>query len=125
MLRSGGGAVVRVGIRNVDGSVELAVWISRVEDVNAFWSFVVSLARLWSNGVPAQRDLVSLDHAPVIQQLERSLLLENENAVRVDPLTSSVCSADRQQAGEGGSEDPDTHRRIIDRRAEANARLWK
>jgi hypothetical protein len=52
--------ILRVGIGDVNGTVELAVGISAIKDVDAFRRSMVALLSLWANRVASQSDLVRL-----------------------------------------------------------------
>src|SRR5580692_9095539 len=69
-------AVMRAGIRNVNRLVELAVRVARIEHIEAFGSFVVSLARLGTNRIATQRNFVTLDYFSMVDQLQGPVLLE-------------------------------------------------
>ena len=93
---SGAGAILGIGIRNVDGTVELAVRIAPVEPIDAFRSLVVALPDLGTDGIGSERDLVSPQHLVVAQKRERVSFFKDKNAVRFDVLREGL---GKHQAG--------------------------
>src|ERR1035437_3681322 len=60
-------AVACAGIRNMDRLVKLAMRVAGVKQIKSFGSLVIALPPLRSKGIPAQCDLVRLDHSPLAE----------------------------------------------------------
>ena len=70
-----------IGIRDMQRAVKLALRISSVNYIDAFWRPMISLPGLGANGLPSERDLVSLDHLPSVHQFHRPNSLVHDDAV--------------------------------------------
>ncbi len=86
--------------------MKLAVNITRVKHVDDLRSPVISLSLLWSCRISTQRDLVGLDHLPLTQQLQRSLLLEHQYPVGMEWRKGL---REHKAAKQPASKNPDTH----------------
>src|SRR5258708_17303400 len=78
---SGIRAVGRIWVGKVQCFVKLTVRILGVHGINTLGSFVISLAILRANGLPAKGDFVGLHSFPAVQQGKRSLALFDHNSI--------------------------------------------
>ena len=83
-VASGRGAVFasghllrRSGIRNVEGFVELALRVARIQDIDTFRRFVVSLLGFGADWGAAEGYFVFFDDLSVVHELEDVLVLED------------------------------------------------
>jgi hypothetical protein len=70
-------AVFRVGVRDVQRTMEFAVRVATIEDVGSFRSLVVALLHLGSGGICAESDFVGLEDFSFIQKLQFMSVLED------------------------------------------------
>ena len=77
-----GGAVVGIGIGDVDRLVKLAVCVPGIENVDAFRSLVIALPRFGPNRIAAERHFVGLDDLSLLQQLQSPVLFDNLDPIR-------------------------------------------
>ena len=71
----------RLGIGDMNRAIVLTLGISPVKNVMSFRSSVISLVRLRSNRLTAQRDSVGLKHLPLGIQDQLALFLQNDNRI--------------------------------------------
>ena len=94
--------------------------IPRIENIDSFWSLVISLPHFGSQRITAQGYLVRLDQFSATQQFEGTFFLQDQNSIR---MQCRLCHSHRAQ--QPSSKYPDSHARIIDSRWPSNATLMK
>jgi len=68
-------AIRRIWVRNMNGPVELTVYVSVIKNVNSFRSAMITLLHFRANWISTQRYFVSLQNLAAAHQLQRSFLL--------------------------------------------------
>lgn len=63
------------------GNVEFAFRVFGIDSVNAFGSFVVTLPRLWTDGIASEGDAVGFDNLIAPIEKHGALRLEHDDAI--------------------------------------------
>ena len=121
---AGGGTIARARIRNVDRSVELAVRIPRVKNVEAFGSFVVALPGLGTDRIAAKSDFIALDHFALLQECKGTIFLQDDDAIGMQSRSRPrLCYRQNGKQRDQRGELSGTHREDYKRVDSGNATL--
>lgn len=90
-------AIGRIGIRNMQRAMKLAVRFPAIDNVDAFGRFVVTLSCLRSDRIPAERDFVSLDYLAGAHQVHRARVFVNDDVVCVRKVRCKKRQVGKQQ----------------------------
>ena len=61
----------------MNGAIKAAVIIPTIKNINTLRSAVISLSLLRSFRIPTESNVISLEHAPILQKYKKVLLFQN------------------------------------------------
>ena len=74
--------VLRIRIGYVNRTIELAVLVVPIQNVNSLRSLVVALSRLRTRRAAAESDFINLEYLFVVKQRERARALDYNHSIR-------------------------------------------